>query len=83
MSNLLPFLSKLDEKDLENIAIALRRKGHLKHLLHFRHAAKAINEIAFSDLEDVITALREAAPTYPDCLHTIRKLQRKGRRPIP
>jgi len=65
MGNLLLLLSKLTEKDLQNIATALRRKGYLTGLLHFGHAAEAL-EITLLNREKVVAALREAArsPRY-------------------
>jgi len=79
MGNLLPLLRKLTEKDLQNIAKAMRRKGYLTDLLHFGHAAEALKQIALLNRKKVIAALHEAAPTYPEVLDTIPKLQRKCR----
>src|SRR5215510_1115778 len=78
MANLLPLLPELTEKDLQTIAKALRRKGHLTEYLHLGHAATA-PEIGFLNRKEVIAALREAARTYPEVLDTIGKLQRKCR----
>jgi len=72
--NLLPLMPKLTETDLQNIALAMRRKGYLTDYLHFGHAAKSM-AIPFLDLEEVIAALHEAAPTYPAVLDTLRKLE--------
>jgi hypothetical protein len=71
--NLLLLLRKLTEKDRQNIAKAVRRKGLLTDLPHFGHVTS--DRIAFLNREEVIAALREAAPTYPEVLDTIRKLQ--------
>ena len=71
--NLLLSLPKLTEKDRQNIAKAVRRKGRLTDLPHFGHVTS--DRIALLNREEVITALREAAPTYPEVLDTIRKLQ--------
>jgi hypothetical protein len=45
MANLLPLLPKLNEKDLHNIAFAMRRKGDLTGLPHFGHVT--IEDIAW------------------------------------
>jgi len=89
--NLLKWLPKLTDEDCENIALAMRRYGPPDHPLktnypHYLKAAKAIDAIAFLNRKEVMAALRDAAPTYPEVLDTIRKLQskrRKSRRPIP
>ena len=75
MGDLLLSQPKLTEKDYQNIAKAVRRKGYLTGHLHFGHAAKALGEIALLNRKDVIAALRDAAPTYPEVLYTICKLQ--------
>jgi len=73
--NMLPSLHRLTEKDRQNIAIALRRKGYLTGHPHFGHVTT--DQIALFELEVVIAALHEAAPTYPEVLDTISKLQGK------
>jgi hypothetical protein len=77
MANLLPLLPKLNEKDLHNIAFAMRRKGDLTGLPHFGHVT--IEDIAWFKCEVIIAALHEAAATYPAVIDTISKLQRKKR----
>ena len=78
-------MSKLTEDDFENIALAMRRYGPPDHPLktnypHYLKAAAAFDQIAFLDRKEVIAALRKAAPTYPEVLNTIPKLQSKRRR---
>jgi hypothetical protein len=62
----------------------MRRYGPPNHALkinypHYLKAAAAFDTTALSDREEVMAALREAAPKYPEVLDTIRKLQRKCR----
>jgi hypothetical protein len=80
MGNLMLLLPKLTEKDRQNIAKAMRRKGYLADYLHYGHAAKAFDKLAILNRKKVIAALYEAASTYPEVLDTIPKLQRKCRR---
>jgi len=75
--NLLALLPDLNEKDLQNIAKAVRRKGRLTNYLHYLKAAAALDQIGLMKRRDVIAALREAASTYPEVLDTIRKLASK------
>jgi hypothetical protein len=84
MGNLLPLMHKLTDEDHENIALAMRRYGPPNHALkrnykHYLKAAAAFDIIAFSNCEEVMAALREAVPKYPEVRNTIRKLQRKCR----
>ncbi len=74
VENLLAWLPKLTEKDRENIAKAVRRKGRLTEYRHYLKAATALDKIGLLDRDEVIAALREAAPTYPEVLDTIGKL---------
>ena len=78
--NLLTVLSKLTEKDFENIALAIRRCGPPNNLLtdypHYLKAAKEHDKIGLLNREEVIAILRKAASTYPEVRHTIRKLQK-------
>ena len=86
--NLLALMPKLTDEDRENIALAMRSYGPPNHALkrnyeHYLKAAAAFDTIALSNREEVMAALREAAPKYPEVLDTIRKLESKCRRKRP
>ena len=91
MTNLLQVLPKLNKKDRENIALVMRCYGPSDHPLKTNYpdylkAAAAIDIIALSNRNEVMAALRKAAPFYRPVRHTIRKLQSKYRkewRPMP
>ena len=73
-------MPKLTDEDRENIALAMRLYGPPDHPLkinypHYLKAAAAFGTIGLSNREEVMAALREAAPKYPEVLDTIPKLQ--------
>jgi len=82
--SLLVWLPKLTEKDRENIALAIRCCGRPDHPLKtdfpdYLKAAAAIPIIGLSSREEVLAALRKAAPFYQPANDTIRKLESKCR----
>jgi hypothetical protein len=76
MGNLLLCLPKLNKRDLENIAFAVRRHGYLTNHNHYLDAANA-GELPLLDREVVIDALHKAASLSPAALATARKLEER------
>jgi hypothetical protein len=82
--NLLELLPCLTKQDCENIALVMRCYGPPDHPLQTNYpdylkAAAAIPIIGLSSREEVLAALRKAAPFYQPANDTIRKLESKCR----